>query len=197
MKNAQKVGSLAIALLTVTMISACSSGGSDSSDEPSEDAMDAMDTGDVGDAGDAMNNSPMPGINDSAVSGVFDGQYFLVCLPNTNLTSMVTVTADSFVQQSTFYEDAACTQPTTELLTMYSLVYPGSTTTTTQGEATDIDITVESNAINGEVNSGLGNNPTRYTIILLDGIELYLSNDHGLTAEERPDTFTDSPYVRQ
>lgn len=104
----------------------------------------------------------------------FFGNYVSACNPEARRDGAVTITEDSIETIVTVYDDDACTQPAVEQIINYSAFYPGGVTSTELGDAIHVDQTVQTITLNGDVINQFGSNVTFYTIMLLDGVTLYI-----------------------
>jgi len=109
------------------------------------------------------------------------------------------------------FVDAQCQVPDPEgfeLLTEFSLVYPGGSTSTARGDAVNVDVTPTTFIVNGQpltdeqqqASAEGGGFNTRYSIILLDSGMLFLGNDEdgsGGSAANRSTQLSDLGFTMQ
>jgi len=193
MKAPYRYTKIALCVIPLAVLGACSSGSDDSTPANTPDPENS-DTSDIADTSQVVDNETPPAT--SSVAEKYIGTYVSAC--DGNVVAMQTITADTRTQTTTFYDDAECTTPGLSESIVFSLVYPGGTTTTNLGEADHVDETIESLTINGEVTQPADNFPlTSYEIYLLDGINLYLADFAADTPEERTDILRPLAHVRQ
>ncbi len=140
-------------------------------------------------------SAPAPGVdpNDGPQALTqYNGSYVKNCSPDDpdpHYTLELSVSDDVWNSVRTQFSDADCitTLSTTEI--SYSVVYPGGSTDTDRGPADHVDVTIELSQVNGETVTDEGNGQAEYSLILLDGNDLYAGQldeeNDGSTAEKR------------
>jgi len=188
-----------ISVLLALSIVACSS----DDDDPS-------DSGETSTPTDSNGGGP-------TINTAFDGTWTQGCTaddpedPETEYeTTTLTIAGDVSTANVQFFSDSECQTPSTGFQTgtiTSSIVYPGAVTTTTQGDATHIDVTVESLLLDGEpppealaAFSPVGE--ITYDLALIEGDTLYAGDDSGefdgSTAALRPTQLdTANTFTRQ
>ncbi len=224
MQPKYKLARTASALSLLFTLVACGSGGSDNNnnnDESSEadnqttDNSEGTTTADAsgqtapdgGSDGEDSNGVEIPGGGGTdgttkPVVGLVDqffGSFVAACDPAVRQDGAVTITEDSIETIFTAYDDDACTQPAIEQIINYSAFYPGGATSTERGDAIHVDQTVQTITVNGDVINQFGSNVTLYTIMLLDGVTLYLGSDQGgdTVADRVTELDTEFVFTRQ
>ena len=124
-------------------------------------------------------------------------------------TSVAVFTEESANITHNSYTDSGCTTAANpaEFVASYKLVFPGGTTTTSLGDATHVNVTLESARVDGQAVSDtfselLGLGETQYDLLLIENNRLYAGDTDGeldgTSEASRPDTLdTRVVYSRQ
>ena len=149
-----------------------------------------------------------------------DGEWLLTCRERdpeasdgVHAVTTLTIAGNTTALRELAYADDTCSVPATpaEFVVDVAIAFPGGTTDTSLGVATNIDLTVgeptfdgaELDAADLEVLASIGFFDTRYDIALIDGAELYFGDFEsdpardGTAPERRPDRLDLLPFVRQ
>lgn len=152
-----------------------------------------------------------------SVAAKYVGTYLLSCMLDDpeepgiySITSSV-VTQDTITSTGFIYTDEACTIPDTpaQVVSEFSVVYPGGTQQTSRGLADFVDVTLEEITSDGQPLTDLerqflqafGGFSTSYDILLLEGSSLYVGDFsgefNGSSVETRAQTLDPTPGIRQ
>lgn len=157
------------------------------------------------------------GEQSGSVAAKYVGTYLLPCMlddpeePGIYSVTTSVVTQDTITSTGFIYTDAACTVPDTpaQVVTEFSIIYPGGTQQTDRGLADFVDVTLEEITSDGQpltdaqrqVLQAFGGFNTSYDILLLEGSSLYVgeftSEFDGNSEETRPQALEPIPGIRQ
>lgn len=152
-----------------------------------------------------------------SVAAKYVGTYLLSCMlddpeePGIYSVTSSVVTQDTITSTGFIYTDEACTIPDTpaQVVSEFSIVYPGGTQQTSRGLADFVDVTLEEITSDGQPLTDLerqflqafGGFSTSYDILLLEGSSLYVGDFtgefDGNSVETRPQTLHPTPGIRQ
>lgn len=152
-----------------------------------------------------------------SVAAKYVGTYLLPCMlddpeePGIYSVTTSVVTEDTITSTGFIYTDEACSVPDTpaQVVTEFSMVYPGGTQQTSRGLADFIDVTLEEITSDGQpltdaqrqILQAFGAFNTSYDILLLEGSSLYVGDFtaefDGNSVETRAQTLDPTPGIRQ